>query len=873
MLETTPIVPQRPRSRPQRVHTEERTGNSEGTFTTEGSSEGNNNNDSAEGASSEHPAKTGSGETDNSEDPVKPFEPAEKAPSVVLTLSSESEALTNPEVTSELSLHQIGTREAVTSEPAIPQRPARRPPPRRAEKAQEEPSEPSEPSVEQQPEQQPERQPPSELTRSSTTEIADLDLQEEPAEVKHVENTSDDSLQAPVKEITPTRTESVSTDQQKNAVSPEISSSEVESPPKPFVPPRPQRSLATPESDRPAIPAHRPRRKQGEHKLELLTPGGDNQIEQSPAEDAPANSEEKPRDILEKDSPEEKAEHPGKPVSLSPTTPDAKYYKKNVQEGEFTDSDGEATTSVELGHDKSFGSPSDILIAHNSEHHKSGKSENPDKIDETPEVEKDDLYEPIDEGKKLEFDDGEADEPGEEEIAKATQKPEKIDVVDEDVHPGLQSPLAGPSEPEKPAEKPLESESESSKESEASKEVPEISELGDLEQPKSEKPEEPEAESEKPEEALKESEESESLKESRKSAEVPQEPEKAEKAETAEKEEKPRRMPVIPQRPSRGRTESGSGLGSENRSSPAVPARPAKPEGKAPPPKPKKLSSKIAAFQKMFNEPAQPPSPGARSLEGDKDGEKQDKLEEAKKLSSERASFASNLQNMMGRGIALPGMARPDMFKSSPEKEEPELTPKEETTKTPSVPRRAKGPRGKRLPKQIQEADIKIEPRFKFSYSDSWKLSLRSQEDEFVDADDDLEKEYEKFEKSLNKVDDLEPEFETTQQEPEEAKRDLEEAIKQEKSEKLEPKSEEPKIADTPVAAEEPESKPEPEESSEPIEEKSEPAEEKPAEEKSKEPDSEQQENLTAEAERELQGLSDFVLKAKDVAVKKQESD
>ncbi|GEQ68426.1 hypothetical protein JCM33374_g2094 [Metschnikowia sp. JCM 33374] len=136
---------------------------------------------------------------------------------------------------------------------------------------------------------------------------------------------------------------------------------------------------------------------------------------------------------------------------------------------------------------------------------------------------------------------------------------------------------------------------------------------------------------------------------------------------------------------------------------------------KAPPPKPKKLSSKIAAFQQMFSQApleqtAHKPSPVERG-----------------KLSSGRADFASNLQNMMGRGLPLPGMANPEMMKklspAEPSKES-ESGEKPESAPSSSIARRARGPRGKRLPKSIQETKIEVEPRFQISVSDLWEVKL-----------------------------------------------------------------------------------------------------------------------------------------------------
>ncbi|OBA19819.1 hypothetical protein METBIDRAFT_208435 [Metschnikowia bicuspidata var. bicuspidata NRRL YB-4993] len=160
---------------------------------------------------------------------------------------------------------------------------------------------------------------------------------------------------------------------------------------------------------------------------------------------------------------------------------------------------------------------------------------------------------------------------------------------------------------------------------------------------------------------------------------------------------------------------------------------------KAPPAKPKKLSSKIAAFQQMFNQapleqtiPKIAPSERAR-------------------LSSKQTSFASNLQDMMGRSLPLPGMANPDVTKKMSPAEDPaeiESEQQSESVSCSSIPRRARGPRGKRLPKQIQDTKIEIEPRFKICVSDVWEVSFCKLQE--TDSSDDVENEQEKLEDHMD---------------------------------------------------------------------------------------------------------------------------
>lgn len=175
--------------------------------------------------------------------------------------------------------------------------------------------------------------------------------------------------------------------------------------------------------------------------------------------------------------------------------------------------------------------------------------------------------------------------------------------------------------------------------------------------------------------------------------------------------ESEKKTPAIPKRPSRASGPSAS----EAHASNVAPESTESPAGarKAPPPKPKKLSSRIAAFQQMFNEPAPAPQPRSASPERGK-------------LSSKRTDFAASLQTVMGRGLPLPGMADPAMIKKLTRlAEEPEIKDTEKTDEglAPSVPRRTKGPK-KRLPKLVQETKLEVAPRFQVLVSTQWVLRL-----------------------------------------------------------------------------------------------------------------------------------------------------
>lgn len=151
---------------------------------------------------------------------------------------------------------------------------------------------------------------------------------------------------------------------------------------------------------------------------------------------------------------------------------------------------------------------------------------------------------------------------------------------------------------------------------------------------------------------------------------------------------------------------------------------------KAPPPKPKKLSSKIAAFQQMFNQPAQ-------------EQPKVDREPRSGRLLEDRAGFAANLQNMMG-GIALPGMASPELLKKLAPASSTDAEKSEPSTR---APRRARGPRGKKLPTSITETKVTVEPRFKLTVSELWEVSFKKKEEPARLAEDfddnDLEPDYE----------------------------------------------------------------------------------------------------------------------------------
>ncbi|KAK7684041.1 hypothetical protein QCA50_013019 [Cerrena zonata] len=221
--------------------------------------------------------------------------------------------------------------------------------------------------------------------------------------------------------------------------------------------------------------------------------------------------------------------------------------------------------------------------------------------------------------------------------------------------------------------------------------------------------------------------------------------------------------PTIPSRP-RPKAKSSELTPVESKSvdkseSPAVPARPEKSsedssskaspqlsdvKPKAPPPKPKKLSSKIAAFQQMFNQEKK------EELDSEKEDSNVSKPSPVTrgKLSSDKMKFAESLKGMMGKGIALPGMTNPNIPTKSEEslvedsKKDEEIPTSTDSKIKPisNRPSRAKGPRGKRLPNSLKKPlNVEVEPRFKLIVEDLWDLKFEPKVDS-VESTEDLVK-------------------------------------------------------------------------------------------------------------------------------------
>ncbi|CAX45248.1 conserved hypothetical protein [Candida dubliniensis CD36] len=206
--------------------------------------------------------------------------------------------------------------------------------------------------------------------------------------------------------------------------------------------------------------------------------------------------------------------------------------------------------------------------------------------------------------------------------------------------------------------------------------------------------------------------------------------------------------PTIPTRPSIKKAPS---IG-ESDPEPIVPNRPGNKElesiprdtqtsikSKPPPPKPKKLSSKIAAFQQQLFNPMNASSEEDVGSTGSKQPEPG-----IRKRSTEN----SILSRFGGKAIPLPGMFNPNQMpkpsishgeETSDDKEEKE---EKEENVTANVPvRRTRGPRGKKLPKAVADAEIKTESRFTIESGKLWSLEFKREiKEEKEIGHSDLEK-------------------------------------------------------------------------------------------------------------------------------------
>ena len=187
--------------------------------------------------------------------------------------------------------------------------------------------------------------------------------------------------------------------------------------------------------------------------------------------------------------------------------------------------------------------------------------------------------------------------------------------------------------------------------------------------------------------------------------------------------------PTIPSRPA---TKKITSVG-ESQHEPIVPNRPdnkdlessqrdtqASVKLKPPPPKPKKLSSKIAAFQQQLFNPANASSEEDVSSTGSKQPESG-----IRKRSTEN----SVLLRFGGKAIPLPGMFNPNQMPkpsiSHGEETSDDREEKQESATANAPVRRTRGPRGKKLPKAVADAEVKTESRFAIELGKLWSIEFK----------------------------------------------------------------------------------------------------------------------------------------------------
>lgn len=177
-------------------------------------------------------------------------------------------------------------------------------------------------------------------------------------------------------------------------------------------------------------------------------------------------------------------------------------------------------------------------------------------------------------------------------------------------------------------------------------------------------------------------------------------------------------MPIVPNRPKNSEASPTKVNDLEQKSSETINP-------------PKKLSSKIAAFQQIIqggnqqnandNETFQKPSNNV--------GHQQYRP----KLSSDKMQFAQNLQGMMSRGIAMPGMTDSRVTENYEQPSNEKKRGEEKEAHASAQKTRVKGPKGKRLPKSVLNAPkVDIEPRFKSTISPLWEIQFNHQKKNFT---------------------------------------------------------------------------------------------------------------------------------------------
>lgn len=218
-----------------------------------------------------------------------------------------------------------------------------------------------------------------------------------------------------------------------------------------------------------------------------------------------------------------------------------------------------------------------------------------------------------------------------------------------------------------------------------------------------------------------------------------------------------RNAPIIPKRPNKIKTpildsdtkpeneqateainisETHKPTAIENSPSKHIPSQQENDIGSKPkaPPKPKKLSSKIAAFQQMFNQQTPMPSETTKyTQESEHERLRPESGEQEvnngstapSKLSSDKMKFAQNLRGMMDKGVAMPGMVNPNLYQAKDNESSDESGSPEHNTISNIKKGVSKGPKGKRLPKSLKNPiSVELKPRFDTVVLNLWEVGF-----------------------------------------------------------------------------------------------------------------------------------------------------
>uniref|UniRef100_A0A060T5V9 ARAD1C08514p n=1 Tax=Blastobotrys adeninivorans TaxID=409370 RepID=A0A060T5V9_BLAAD len=214
-----------------------------------------------------------------------------------------------------------------------------------------------------------------------------------------------------------------------------------------------------------------------------------------------------------------------------------------------------------------------------------------------------------------------------------------------------------------------------------------------------------------------------------------QEAEGVQKAVEPEQTAKP--IPVIPKRPSRSQSKEPSSSDEKvEKAKPEVPERPARPSRPAVPPRPNKLHQMFEQQPEENKRPVPPPKP--KRLPNSKVGALQ-------------ASLFKDLDRVMSSGAPFGAPRPPSKADPEPEQEQEESEKAETSTEPASAPalasrRRAKGPKGRRLPTEAKDPwtttirpmwSLRVEPEPKQSTEEELNEPIKQVEQNEKDEQDE----------------------------------------------------------------------------------------------------------------------------------------